>query len=261
MAKPEELIRIRKKLTKQRTEIIDRHQEIHVTRTRLSEPDPEPEEKAQKEDISEVLDHLDDREKNEVLEMDKALSKIDAGSYGVCESCGRNIPISRLLSVPWSPFCRRCEKVEEKKPPSEASEPQVSRPANLPPDYEGLSDEEILRLLDDTFRVDDRVETDELQIECHEGVITLRGFLPSEAKRSILLQIIHDTLGFQDVVDEILIDPLLWERRDRSPGERPVSEEDEVAMASKVASSPKEEAEADDVPVTPPDELIPENEG
>ena len=96
-------------------------------------------------------------------------------------------------------------------------------------------------------------------------MIYLRGFLPSEAKRQILLQIIQDTLGFQDVVDEILIDPLLWERKDRTPGEKP----DETEVESVLAAAEQGDLDVsksldlgpeEDAPMTPPDEWVPDDE-
>lgn len=43
-----------------------------------------------------------------------ALQRIDAGRYGICESCGEEIPIERLNAVPDTPFCIICrDKVEQ----------------------------------------------------------------------------------------------------------------------------------------------------
>ncbi|MGD2102267.1 MAG: TraR/DksA C4-type zinc finger protein [Acidimicrobiia bacterium] len=37
-----------------------------------------------------------------------ALSRIDAGTYGVCESCGGPIPVERLEVLPYSTVCVAC---------------------------------------------------------------------------------------------------------------------------------------------------------
>jgi RNA polymerase-binding transcription factor DksA len=34
-----------------------------------------------------------------------ALEKIDNGTYGICEVCGRSIPIARLDALPYTTFC------------------------------------------------------------------------------------------------------------------------------------------------------------
>lgn len=39
-----------------------------------------------------------------------ALRKIDEGTYGKCESCGRDIPIERLEAVPAATLCVSCKQ-------------------------------------------------------------------------------------------------------------------------------------------------------
>lgn len=43
-----------------------------------------------------------------VDEIDAALARIDAGTYGVCESCGAAIPIERLEAIPHTRTCVTC---------------------------------------------------------------------------------------------------------------------------------------------------------
>lgn len=38
----------------------------------------------------------------------RALERIDAGTYGICESCGKAIPIERLEVLPYSTLCVEC---------------------------------------------------------------------------------------------------------------------------------------------------------
>lgn len=37
--------------------------------------------------------------------IDHALARIDAGKYGICESCGKAIPIERLDVLPYATLC------------------------------------------------------------------------------------------------------------------------------------------------------------
>lgn len=39
---------------------------------------------------------------------ERALERIDAGTYGVCESCGNAIPVERLEVLPYSTLCVEC---------------------------------------------------------------------------------------------------------------------------------------------------------
>jgi len=38
----------------------------------------------------------------------KAQEKLKTGRYGVCEKCGIDIPVERLIEVPMAPFCINC---------------------------------------------------------------------------------------------------------------------------------------------------------
>ena len=44
-----------------------------------------------------------------VDEIDKALAKMDAGTYGVCERCGHPIPKARLKALPYAALCVACK--------------------------------------------------------------------------------------------------------------------------------------------------------
>lgn len=39
----------------------------------------------------------------------KALAKIDNGTYGICEQCGKEIQIARLKAYPAANFCMKCQ--------------------------------------------------------------------------------------------------------------------------------------------------------
>ncbi|HEX9088857.1 MAG TPA: TraR/DksA C4-type zinc finger protein [Arthrobacter sp.] len=42
-----------------------------------------------------------------LAQIEAALERIDAGSYGRCEVCGEEIAEGRLEARPWTPFCIR----------------------------------------------------------------------------------------------------------------------------------------------------------
>ena len=54
------------------------------------------------------------RENKYLLYLDDALNRIEDGSYGVCISCGQNIPKERLEAVPHTQLCVPC-KMKQKK--------------------------------------------------------------------------------------------------------------------------------------------------
>lgn len=44
----------------------------------------------------------------QLRQVDDALARLDAGSYGVCTSCGRPIPPARLEARPFAEHCVAC---------------------------------------------------------------------------------------------------------------------------------------------------------
>jgi|SRR5579875_372953 len=44
-----------------------------------------------------------------VAEIDRALGKIEAGTYGICERCGAEIPEARLQALPHAALCVACK--------------------------------------------------------------------------------------------------------------------------------------------------------
>jgi DnaK suppressor protein len=46
---------------------------------------------------------------------ERALARIDAGTYGVCESCGEPIGKARLLAFPRATLCVECKQREERR--------------------------------------------------------------------------------------------------------------------------------------------------
>ena len=64
----------------------------------------------------------------EMLEqVDHALARIDAGTYGHCEACGEQIGKYRLQSFPRATLCKPCKEAEER------AEAQAAHQATAPP--------------------------------------------------------------------------------------------------------------------------------
>jgi RNA polymerase-binding protein DksA len=49
----------------------------------------------------------------EIHDIDTALDKIDAGTFGKCESCGGAIPRVRLKALPFARLCIECKQSQE----------------------------------------------------------------------------------------------------------------------------------------------------
>jgi DnaK suppressor protein len=56
---------------------------------------------------------LIENEEEEVRLINEAITKIDDGTYGLCESCSQPIPKSRLKALPFAKLCIACKEKEE----------------------------------------------------------------------------------------------------------------------------------------------------
>lgn len=50
--------------------------------------------------------------------IEKALQKIDNGTYGTCEKCGQPIGLERLETIPWVSNCINCQQQSESEDPT-----------------------------------------------------------------------------------------------------------------------------------------------
>jgi DnaK suppressor protein len=49
----------------------------------------------------------------EMREIGEALERVNAGAFGLCESCGATISPERLEAIPYATLCRECKMAEE----------------------------------------------------------------------------------------------------------------------------------------------------
>jgi RNA polymerase-binding transcription factor DksA len=79
-----------------------------IERELLSHSDPDWEEMALERESDEVLESLGAAGAREVAQIRAALDRIEAGSWGICTSCGEEIGQDRLSVLPATPLCRNC---------------------------------------------------------------------------------------------------------------------------------------------------------
>ena len=59
------------------------------------------------EDVTSQLVEIDSRE---LLQVERSLNRLKQGNYGVCEGCGKKIPVARLDALPFSSTCITCQR-------------------------------------------------------------------------------------------------------------------------------------------------------
>lgn len=104
----EERIRLR--------ELLDEH-ELERENARLAEtaaersPDPSSAEGGSMAFEYEKELSVDANTEDLLRKAEKALERLNEGSYGVCESCGAAIPVARLEVLPYTTVCVECAQL------------------------------------------------------------------------------------------------------------------------------------------------------
>ena len=73
-------------------------------------PEPDSEERALSRENDEVLEQLEESDREEIRQLQSAIAQIDTGTYGICTSCGKRIATSRLAALPYTNTCIACAK-------------------------------------------------------------------------------------------------------------------------------------------------------
>jgi len=116
---------VKQELQRRRRVILEtsRRADAEIDSLRSAERDPEFEEGAQSEHEQFTLSRLSEVQRREILQIDAALARIEAGEYGVCRDCGNDIGARRLSALPYAVLCTECASQLERAPGPFVQEP------------------------------------------------------------------------------------------------------------------------------------------
>jgi len=116
MVTDSKLLAIKKKLLKQRQDLLaEAGQTLNNKISTEKESFPDPTDQAVAELDNNFLLRLRGREQKLLKKIDEAISRIDSGTYGVCESCGGEISVKRLEARPVTTLCIECKTRQEEE--------------------------------------------------------------------------------------------------------------------------------------------------
>ncbi len=96
-------------LLAKRANLYERIAKIQQNKTQAKGPlDANSTEQAVELQSHEVVDALDNLEKNELKQIEMALHLIANGTYGICIKCGEDVSPARLKARPYSTKCLAC---------------------------------------------------------------------------------------------------------------------------------------------------------
>jgi DnaK suppressor protein len=74
--------------------------------------------------LADIATYTYDRELDSTLEgaegehlshIEAALKRIEDGTYGICENCGKPVSPERLEAMPWATLCIDCKRLAERR--------------------------------------------------------------------------------------------------------------------------------------------------
>lgn len=112
--KKKDLDKFKERLLSQKRQIIESGKKVLAQELNVSRDDlPDEVDLASTDLTQSLMLRLKDRERALLPKIEKALTKIEKGEYGVCESCGEEIGVSRLEVRPFAVLCIKCKEEEE----------------------------------------------------------------------------------------------------------------------------------------------------
>ena len=124
MAKPAKKKSSRKSLETFERKLLTQREELLRQQAELQAARPEPDEGAEEGDAADHGSATFERERDwsvaqnvrDLLDqVDHALQRIEEGTYGTCERCGKKIEAARLRALPHAALCIECKKRDERR--------------------------------------------------------------------------------------------------------------------------------------------------
>ena len=113
--KKKDLEKFKERLLAQKKQILESSQKVLEKELNVDRDDLPDELDLATSELSKSLTlRLNDRERAILPKIEKALQKIEAGEYGICEDCGGEIGASRLEVRPFASLCIKCKEEEER---------------------------------------------------------------------------------------------------------------------------------------------------
>jgi DnaK suppressor protein len=111
-----ELERFKELLTNKRLALIKNAKKTLSEDMSLDSADlPDEMDLASSEYLQSFTFRLRGRERTFLAKIDRALQKIDAGTFGICERCEEEISLKRLEARPETTLCIRCKEEQERE--------------------------------------------------------------------------------------------------------------------------------------------------
>src|SRR5271157_3577600 len=118
MARNEALLRLHKSLLSRRTDLLKKLTEDLKNLRNFQNGDSggDAADAAFEAGSDEMHSHLAELDSRELTQIDRALTRLKQGTYGLCEICQSKIPVGRLNALPYTTLCIECQREMERYP-------------------------------------------------------------------------------------------------------------------------------------------------
>jgi RNA polymerase-binding protein DksA len=108
---PQMLETYRQRLLELQQQLVQRIFDMEDTMLAMdADRDIERTDRVQEEAAEVALTALDEQGRREMAAIQDALARIDAGTYGICDTCGETISAERLTAMPMARRCVSCQE-------------------------------------------------------------------------------------------------------------------------------------------------------
>lgn len=111
----DQLVVIRNLLLKQKSSLLNKSQIYKIEQQENDDLRGDEVDQATSESSNHLALRLQERERLLIHKIDRALSKIDEGIFGLCIECGEKMSFKRLLARPVADLCIACKEDQEVK--------------------------------------------------------------------------------------------------------------------------------------------------
>ena len=107
----DQLRSVRQRLLERGAELRERIARVRSDLGRVREPLPrDSSDAAIVIENDEVLEAIEQSAAGELRNIERALQRIEVGTFSLCERCGAEIDAERLIAVPYATHCRDCAR-------------------------------------------------------------------------------------------------------------------------------------------------------
>jgi RNA polymerase-binding protein DksA len=112
---PDQVEELREALLKRRQRILDLYdRDIRAGQESAQEGTDDLVDRANSAYNREFMFSLSNSEREQLLEIDRAIERLEGGTYGFCQYSGKPIAIERLKAVPWARYSVEYQELAEK---------------------------------------------------------------------------------------------------------------------------------------------------